>query len=73
MNQTKKGSFAEAITNILIGYFVALLSQIVIFPLVGVEASFDQNILIGLLFTIVSLLRSYTVRRIYNRYNFFNK
>ena len=71
--QTKKGSLAESITNILIGYFVALLSQIIIFPLVGVEASLDQNIVIGLLFTVVSLCRSYAVRRVYNKYNFFSK
>lgn len=64
--QCKKHSLLESIVNIAVGYGVALLSQIIVFPLVGVRASMVQNITIGLIFTGVSLIRSYALRRIFN-------
>lgn len=65
--QSKLQSLTESFTNVLIGYCVAVASQIVIFPLVGVEASFNQNIEIGLYFTAISLIRSYIIRRWFNK------
>ena len=65
--QTRKQSLIESISNIGIGYIVAVASQVVIFPLVGVTASFSQNIKIGVYFTIISLVRSYVIRRYFNR------
>ena len=65
--QTRKQSATEAALNILIGYLVAVISQMVIFPLVGVQASIKQNITIGIYFTIISFCRSYLVRRYFNK------
>ena len=65
--QSKKDSLKESITNVIIGYMVALVSQILIFPIVGVDASIDQNLMISVYFTIISLLRSYLVRRYFNK------
>jgi hypothetical protein len=65
MNQSKKHSLYESITNILIGYAVAVISQILIFPLFGINVPIEDNLLIGLYFTIISIARSYTVRRFY--------
>lgn len=65
--QTKTQSFIESCINILIGYFVALLSQIVIFPLFDIHVSLGDNLLIGVYFTIISLFRSYFVRRFFNK------
>jgi hypothetical protein len=56
----------EAVTNVAVGYFVAVLSQIVVFPLVGVESSLSQNAQIGAYFTVISLTRSYLIRRLFN-------
>jgi len=66
MSQTRLSSFIEAIINILIGYFVALLSQLIIFPLFGIHVSLTTNIYIGLWFTAISLIRSYAIRRWFN-------
>lgn len=66
MSQTKKQSLIESGINILIGYSVSLVTQIVVFPLVGVQSTINQNIKIGIYFTIVSLLRSYIIRRYFN-------
>ena len=65
--QTKYQSLIESLTNILIGYLTALLSQVLIFPLFDIYVSLQDNILIGLYFTIISLLRSYLVRRYFNK------
>ena len=65
--QTKYQSLIESLTNILVGYLTALLSQVLIFPLFDIDVSFQDNLLIGLYFTIISLLRSYLVRRYFNK------
>ena len=65
--QTKKQSLIESFINVLIGYLTALLSQVLIFPLFDIDVSFQDNLLIGLYFTIISLIRSYLVRRYFNK------
>ena len=65
--QTKYQSLIVSLTNILIGYLTALLSQVLIFPLFDIYVSLQDNLLIGLYFTIISLLRSYLVRRYFNK------
>lgn len=64
--QTRAGSLVEAAINVAIGYVVALLSQLAIFPAYGLDVSFSTNMQIGAWFTVVSLLRSYTIRRWFN-------
>jgi len=66
MSQSRLGSLIESLTNVLIGYGVALAGQLVIFPLYGMEVSISQNIQIGLWFTAISIARSYIVRRWFN-------
>lgn len=63
MKQTRRQSATEAMTNIGVGYVVAVVSQIVIFPVFGVHIAFRDNLLIGIYFTAVSLARSYALRR----------
>lgn len=65
--QTRLQSLLEAWTNVIIGYFVALAAQIIVFPLYDIEVTISQNLQIGLIFTAVSIARSYLVRRLFNR------
>ncbi len=65
--QTRLGSFIESITNILIGYTVAIASQLIVFPLFYINIPLSDNLLIGAYFTIISLVRSYVVRRYFNK------
>ena len=65
--QTRLQSFIESLANVFIDYGVALLSQIVVFPLFKISVSLVDNILIGLIFTIISIVRSYVVRRVFNK------
>ena len=66
MNQTKLESLIESIVNVIIGYGVALLSQLIVFPMFNIHIPFSSNIWIGLWFTLISLVRSYTIRRWFN-------
>lgn len=66
MEQTRLGSLIEAGMNILIGYGVALVSQIVVFPWFGIHVPLSTNLWIGLWFTVISLVRSYIIRRWFN-------
>ncbi len=67
MLQKKRHSLAESVVNVGIGYFVALASQIVIFPLFNIYVPLHDNIMIGLWFTVVSIVRSYAIRRFMTR------
>ena len=66
MSQTKKQSLFESVINIFIGYFTALISQLIVFPMFDIKVHISDNLLIGLWFTVISLIRSYLVRRWFN-------
>jgi hypothetical protein len=68
VSQTRKGSLAEAIVNVCVGYGVALVSQLVIFPLYGIHIPLSANIAIGLWFTAISIARNYLLRRLFNSF-----
>ena len=63
MKQSRWMSLLEAVTNVLVGYGVAVATQWAVFPLFGLHATLQENLLIGLIFTVVSLIRSYLLRR----------
>lgn len=64
--QTKKQSAIEAAANILVGYTVNMLANFAIFPLFGWNITLEQNLLLGVFYTVVSFARSYGLRRFYN-------
>ena len=66
MGQLKKHSLLESVVNISIGYVVALISQLLVFPLFNIMVPFTDNLLIGAYFTVISLIRSYAIRRYFN-------
>ena len=66
MSQSRLGSMIEAVANVAVGYGVAVATQVVVFPWFGLHASMSDNLLIGAIFTVVSLVRSYTLRRLFN-------
>ncbi len=67
--QTKKNSAIEAVTNIIIGYLISVTSNWLILPLFGYNVTLLDSFGIGLAFTFVSLIRSYVLRRIFNKYD----
>jgi hypothetical protein len=65
--QTRRMSFIESCVNVLIGYGIACAAQAVIFPWFGIYVTTSQHLQIGALFTVVSIARSYVLRRIFNK------
>ena len=61
--QTKTHSLIESLTNVAVGYLVAVASQLVIFPMFGIHVPLRSNMAIGLWFTGISIVRSYALRR----------
>ena len=58
-------SFVEAIANVAVGYGVAVTTQVPVFPVFGLQASLGDNLLIGAIFTVVSIGRSFASRRLF--------
>ena len=67
MSQSRTMSLIEAVTNVVVGYVLAVATQIVVFPRFGLQPSLGENLAIGTVFVGVSLLRSYVLRRLFVR------
>lgn len=67
MSQSRKHSALEAIANIIVGFGVAMLAQYIIFPRYNIHVNAPTHFAIGFWFTLVSFIRSYAIRRIFNR------
>jgi hypothetical protein len=63
MKQSRLMSLVESLANVLVGYGVAVATQMAVFPLFDLAVSVTENLLIGLIFTVVSIVRSYALRR----------
>ena len=64
MKQTRLMSLVEAIANVLVGYGIAVATQIVVFPLFGLHDA-GANLEMGAVFTMVSIARSFALRRLF--------
>lgn len=58
-------SLAESVANVIVGYGVAVITQILIFPIFGLHTTLAQNLKMGAVFTVVSIVRSFALRRLY--------
>lgn len=67
MNQPRLGSFIEALINVVIGFWINFFANLAILPAFGFTAlTVETNLLIGLAYTVVSVARSYVIRRWFN-------
>jgi len=65
MRQSRLMSLVESVANVIVGYVVAVVTQILIFPVFGLHTSLAQNLKIGAVFTVVSIARSFALRRLF--------
>jgi len=66
MIQTKRRSLVEVMINTTVGYLFALAGQLIVFPLYGIHVHLSDNLGIGLFFTVISIIRSFIIRRCFN-------
>ena len=64
MRSSRLMSLIEAVANVVVGYGIAVLTQMAVFPLFGLNATIGQNLAIGAIFTVVSLIRSFATQSI---------
>ena len=65
MKQSRLMSLVEAIANVVVGYGIAVLTQLVVFPWFGLPARVGDALAIGAVFTLVSLVRGFALRRLF--------
>ena len=70
MKQSKQMSLLESLTNVAIGYGVAVSAQILVFPMFGLDVPLSDNLAIGAIFTGISIVRSFTLRRVFEEIRF---
>lgn len=67
MNQTRLGSFIEALMNVAIGFGINFTANMLILPAFGFASlTAATNLKIGMLYTVISVIRSYVIRRWFN-------
>ena len=67
MKQSRLMSLVESVANVIIGYGVPVVTQILIFPIFGLHTTLEQNLQLGAVFTVVSIARSFALRRLFER------
>lgn len=72
MSQTKLGSFTEAWANIGVGFGINFIANLIIMPMYSFYITPTQAFTMGIIFTAISLARSYVLRRWFNGLKFGN-
>ncbi|MBE0455728.1 MAG: hypothetical protein IBX58_19045 [Roseovarius sp.] len=65
MTQSRTMSLVEAMANVVVGYVLAIVTQMIVFPWFGLEAALVEHLAIGAAFVMISLARGYILRRIF--------
>jgi hypothetical protein len=65
VTQSRCKSLIETIINVVVGYALAVVTQMLVFPWFGLNASLGDNLALGLVFTAFSLIRGYALRRLF--------
>ena len=66
--QSAKSSAYESTVNVVTGIFIGALTQMAILPLFGVKGlPFTSNLGMACMFAVTSWIRSYYIRRWFNR------
>lgn len=58
-----RAAIVEAWTNIFIGFSINFVANLLILPLIDAHVTFVQNFWMGWIYTSISILRQYAIRR----------
>jgi hypothetical protein len=64
--QSRRASVLESLVSVGVGFGVSVAANLLVLPLFGYEPTMAEALHIGLIFTAISLLRSYVIRRGFN-------
>ena len=66
MNQSRLGSLIESLINVVVGFSINFGANMFIFPLFGFHITPSANLALGAVYTVISVVRSYCIRRWFN-------
>ena len=64
--QSKKESLIETLTSVFVGWLIGVILNMLVLPLFDYDVSLTDGVLISIIFTAVSVIRSYIIRRWFN-------
>lgn len=64
--QTKRQSLIETLTSVFVGWLIGVILNMLVLPLFNYDVNLTDGVLISIIFTAVSVVRSYVVRRFFN-------
>ena len=64
--QTKRQSAIESLTSTTIGIIIGIVLNLTILPVFGYPVSLSDSLWISVIFTVISIIRSYIIRRWFN-------
>ena len=64
--QSKKQSFIETITSVFVGWLIGVILNLTVLPLFDYNITVTDSLWVSLIFTIVSVIRGYMIRRFFN-------
>lgn len=65
--QSIRASMAETWTNIVIGFSINYVANLIVLPMAGHDVTMGQAFHIGVIFTAIAIVRTFFLRRVYNR------
>ena len=68
MVQPKLESLFESVLNVLVGFIISVIATLIVLPLFGFAVTGGQSIVISAVFTVLSIARSYFLRRLFERW-----
>lgn len=66
--QSRSASLFETLTSTVMGFILSVAVQRALFPAMGHDLALAENMVVASVFTAVSILRGYTVRRLFNAF-----
>jgi len=67
MAQSKRSSLLEAVLNTVVGYGISLLAYQYVMPLLGFNTSWSDSVILVAVFSLISIIRNYLIRRVFAR------
>lgn len=67
--QSKRSSLLEATLNTLVGYVISILAYQLVMPLLGFNTSWKDSIILVAVFSAISIVRNYFIRRAFARWS----
>ena len=64
--QTKRQSLIETLTSVFVGWLIGVILNLTILPLFDYNITVVDSLLVSLIFTVISVVRGYVIRRFFN-------